>query len=157
MTPDVYLHILHQALFGALAAAGFGVLFNFGFRTLPWCALCGALTLSVRTMGQDLDWSLEGASFVAAITVTGCATFIFRKALGNAADSVALCGCIPMVPGAFFTKALLGFIALTAPHIDNIEPTIVMALQHMLRVLFTLIAIGAGIAIPSHLSRRKVF
>jgi hypothetical protein len=27
-------HLGHQALFGAVAAAGFGVLFNFGWRTL---------------------------------------------------------------------------------------------------------------------------
>ena len=33
MTVDV-LHLVHQAVFGAVAASGFGVLFNFGWRLL---------------------------------------------------------------------------------------------------------------------------
>lgn len=61
MTVDL-LNLLHQALFGGLAASGFGILFNFGWRDLPWCATSGALALAVRTLGQDAGWNLEAAS-----------------------------------------------------------------------------------------------
>jgi len=47
------LYLFHQALFGALAASGFGILFNFGWRDLPWCAASGALALATRTLGQE--------------------------------------------------------------------------------------------------------
>ena len=60
------LHLAHQAAFGALAAVGFGVLFNFGWRGMPWVALTGATALAVRTLGLDAGWSLEAATFVAA-------------------------------------------------------------------------------------------
>lgn len=149
-------HLLHQALFGALAAAGFGVLFNFGFRALPWCAAAGALALAVRTIGQDLAWSLEGASFAAAI-VTSCSVSLLRKQLGPACNAVALAGCIPMVPGAFFGQALLGFLSVTAPNLVDAEATLIVAVQSLLRVIFTLGAIGAGLLIPAHLLRNQDF
>ena len=149
-------HLLHQALFGALAAAGFGVLFNFGFRALPWCAAAGALALAVRTVGQDLAWSLEGASFAAAI-VTSCSVSALRKQLGPACNAVALSGCIPMVPGAFFGQALLGFLSVTAPNLVDAETTLIVAVQSLLRVIFTLGAIGAGLLIPAHLLRNQDF
>ena len=63
---------VHQTICGAVAAAGFAVLFNVSFRLLPWCAASGALALAVRTVCQDLGWNLEGASFAAAL-VTGLA------------------------------------------------------------------------------------
>lgn len=149
-------HLLHQALFGALAAAGFGVLFNFGFRALPWCAAAGALALAVRTVGQDLSWSLEGASFAAAI-VTSCSVSVLRKHLGPACNAVALAGCIPMVPGAFFGQALLGFLSVTAPNLVDAEATLILAVQSLLRVIFTLGAIGAGLLIPAQLLRNQDF
>ena len=149
-------HLLLQALFGAFAAAGFGVLFNFGFRALPWCAAAGALALAVRTIGQDLAWSLEGASFAAAI-VTSCSVSALRKQLGPACNAVALAGCIPMVPGAFFGQALLGFLSVTAPNLVDAEATLIVAVQSLLRVIFTLGAIGAGLLIPAHLLRNQDF
>lgn len=149
-------HLFHQALFGALAAAGFGVLFNFGFRALPWCAAAGALALAVRTVGQDLAWSLEGASFAAAIA-TSCSVSALRRQLGPACNAVALAGCIPMVPGAFFGQALLGFLSVTAPNLVDAEATLILAVQSLLRVVFTLGAIGAGLLIPAHLLRNQDF
>ena len=70
--------LLHQTLCGAIAAAGFGVLFNIGFRSLPWCAVSGALALAMRTYCLDgLGWNLEAASFAAALIV-GAAVQVLR-------------------------------------------------------------------------------
>ena len=151
-----WLHLAHQAFFGAIAAAGFGVLFNFGLRSLVWCGVAGALALAVRTLGQDAGWSLEAASFAAAVT-TSCGMLLLRERLGAAANAMALAGCIPMVPGAFFGQALLGMFAVTAPHAPNADATILMAIEYMLRVIFTVAAIGAGLAIPAHLLRTREF
>ena len=71
--------LLHQTICGAIAAAGFGVLFNIGFRSLPWCAASGALALAVRTGCLDgLHWNLEAASFAAALTVGAAVQFALR-------------------------------------------------------------------------------
>jgi uncharacterized membrane protein YjjB (DUF3815 family) len=156
MTMDAILHLLHQALFGGIAAMGFGVLFNFGFRLLPWCGAAGALALAVRTLGLDDGWSLEAATFAAAIA-TSCSVSLLRRVLGPVCNAVALAGCIPMVPGAFFGQALLSFFALTAPNPVNADQTIVLAIEYILRVIFTLGAIGAGLAIPAHLLKHREF
>jgi len=149
-------HLLHQAVFGAIAAAGFGVLFNFGLRSLPWCAACGALALAVRTAGQDAGWSLEGASFVAAFA-TSCTARLLHMHLGAAGTAMALTGCIPMVPGAFFGQALLGFFELTVPQPQHPDITIILTVEYMLRVIFTLVAIGAGLTIPTRLLHTREF
>jgi uncharacterized membrane protein YjjB (DUF3815 family) len=70
------LHLLHQTICGALAAAGFGVLFNVSFRGLPWCAASGALALALRTAALRQGWSMEAASFVAAIAVGAAVQFL---------------------------------------------------------------------------------
>jgi uncharacterized membrane protein YjjB (DUF3815 family) len=150
------LHLLHQAAFGAVAAAGFGVLFNIGPRRLPWCMAAGALALGVRTLGQQAGWSLEAASFAAAVA-DSVAVWLLRRRLGAASNAVALAGCIPMVPGAFMSQAIIGLFAVTAPHPENETATIVMAMEYMLRVIFTLGAIGAGLAIPTHLLKNRDF
>jgi hypothetical protein len=62
-----------------------------------------------------------------------------------------------MVPGAFFGQALLGMFAVTAPHAANADATILMAMEYILRVIFTVAAIGAGLAIPAHLLRTREF
>ena len=143
-------HVAHQAFFGAVAAWGFGVLFNFGRRCLAWATGFGFVALAVRTVALDAHWSLEAASFAAAF-VTGSLALIFRRRLGAAMETIAVAGCIPMIPGAFFGQALLGFFALTAPDPVAVEATVFQSLQAFLRVVFTLGAIGAGLAIPAHL------
>lgn len=155
MTPDL-IHLLHHSAFGAVAAAGFGVLFNFEARALPWCAAAGALALCVRTLGLDAHWSLEAASFAAAAVVS-LAVRLLRPRQRQASSAMALAGCIPMVPGSFFAQAILGLLALTTPDESDTAATIAAALEYTLRVLFTVGAIGAGLTIPTHLLGDREF
>jgi uncharacterized membrane protein YjjB (DUF3815 family) len=153
MTPNI-LHVLHQAGFGGVAATGFGVLFNYGPRSLAWCFASGAVALAVRTLGLDSGMRLEAASFCAAVAVTVFAAGLLRRPLGTRAGEVAVAGCIPMVPGAFMAQALLGLFAMTATQGPQ-EQAAVATLASLLRVVFTLAAIGAGIAIPLRLLSKQ--
>jgi uncharacterized membrane protein YjjP (DUF1212 family) len=99
--------VAHQTLFGALAAAGFGVLFNFGPRSLVWAALAGALALAVRTVGLQAGWSLEAASFAAAVAV-GFGVQVLHRWYAIAGNALAVAGCIPMIPGSAAAKASSG-------------------------------------------------
>ncbi|MGA2245685.1 MAG: threonine/serine exporter family protein [Verrucomicrobiota bacterium] len=150
------LFVLHQTICGALAAAGFGVLFNIGFRSLPWCALSGAVALAMRTCClEQLGWNLEAASFAAALTV-GAAVQILRTRAGISQNALDVVGCIPMVPGSFAAKAILGMFALTSIDSAHAAETLVTAMQFTLRVMFTIGAIGTGLAIPTLLLRVRV-
>ena len=159
MTPlsaQLMIDVVHQAAFGALAACGFGVLFNFDWLSLIRCSALGALALAVRTFELAGGWSLEAASFSAALAA-GAAVALAAPQRGEGADMVALAGCIPMVPGAFFGKAILGLFALTAPAPAHPGETAIFAIVAMTRVILTLGAIGAGLAIPSQISRHRGF
>jgi uncharacterized membrane protein YjjB (DUF3815 family) len=148
---DFYF-LLHQMVCGAIAAAGFGVLFNIGFRSLAWCAASGGLALGVRTVCLEQGWSLEAASFVAALAV-GSAVHVLCNHTDISQDALDVTGCIPMVPGSFAAKAILGLFALTAPNLTGATETLITAVEYTLRVMFTIGAIGTGLAIPTMLLR----
>jgi len=150
------LHLAHQAAFGAVAAAGFGVLFNFGGRALLWCTVAGALALAVRTSVQGQGGSLEAATFLAA-TATSCAAILTRRWLGPACHAIALAGCIPMVPGAFFGQAMLGYMSVAGDTSGQSTAAIVAASQAFVRVLSIVGSIGAGLAIPAYLLKSRQF
>ncbi len=138
---------LHDVTCGALAAAGFGVLFNIGFKALPWCAASGAFALAIRSIALGLSWRLEAASFVAALAL---ASLVLLLPSSNRASRSALrvVGCIPMIPGALAAKAILGLFAMTAQPSGSGNEAVVSALTTTFRVVFTIGALGTGLAIP---------
>lgn len=147
-----FAFVMHQTVCGAIAAAGFGVLFNVGFRRLPWCAASGALALAVRTCCLGLGWNLEGASFAAALTAGAAVQLLWRRT-EISPDVLDVIGCIPMIPGSFAAKAILGLFAVTTSEVVNESETLLTATQYAFRVMFTTGAIGTGLAIPTLLLR----
>jgi uncharacterized membrane protein YjjB (DUF3815 family) len=148
------IQLLHQSVFGALAAAGFGVLFNVSSRTLPWCTALGALALGVRTLSLQNGLRLESASFLAALAV-GSAVQILQHRFWLVGNPVAVAGCVPMVPGALAAKGILGLVAVTAANAPSPTATLVTAVQDTLRVTLTIVALGTGVAIPTLLFSPK--
>ena len=146
--------LLHHSVCGGLAAAGFGVLFNVESRGLSWCAASGALMLAARTAALERGWSMEAATFVAALA-GGIALLLLPSISCVSRDALHLVGCIPMVPGAFATKAILGFFAMTTLHPTAAGETFLTALDNTLRATFTLGALGTGLAIPTLLLRLR--
>jgi uncharacterized membrane protein YjjB (DUF3815 family) len=147
--------ILQQTVCGAIAAAGFGVLFNISFRSLPWCAATGALALAVRTICLGWGWNLEASSFAAALAV-GFAVQSLQARTDISQEVLSVTGCIPMVPGSFAAKAILGLFALAGQSATDAGGTLITAVQYTLRVAFTIGAIGTGLAIPTLLMRVRI-
>lgn len=146
--------VLHQTVFGAIAAAGFGVLFNVAYRLLPWCAVTGALALAARTLGMELGWSLVGSSFAGALMV-GLAVQLMRMRTEVSLEVFGVAGCIPMVPGSIAAKAILGLFAFSTGVAGDSQPA-ATSFQYALRVMFTMGAIGTGLAIPTLFSRVRL-
>lgn len=149
-------HFIHHAVCGAIAAAGFAVLFNVHFRLLPWCAAFGALALAIRTGCQDLGLNLEGASFAAALAAAVAVQLLRAARPDITQNTLAVVGCIPMVPGSFAAKAVLGLYAITTGSTTNDPQTLLTAVQYTLRVSFIIGAIGTGLAIPTLFMRVRV-
>lgn len=144
------LRLAHQTIFGGIAAAGFGVLFNVRLSSLGWCLIAGALGLLVRDVASQVGWWFESATFGAACVVG----FVAHASQGRATlppSALAVCGCIPMVPGSFAAKLVLGLLALTAPEVSDVSGQLEEVVRHGLRVVFTVGALGAGIALSTGL------
>jgi len=149
-------YFFHQIICGALAAVGFGVLFNISFRSLPWCALTGGLALAVRSCCLSyLGWNLEASSFAAALVVS-TTVLVLRARTDISQNALDVVGCIPMVPGMFAAKAILGMFALTSTDAGHGTETLTEAVQYTLRVMFTVGAIGTGLAIPALMRHVRV-
>ena len=151
--------VAHQAAFGAIAAAGFGVLFNFGPSRLVWSALAGALALSIRTLGLQVGWNLEVSSFVAAVVVAQAAELLRYSPIPvrRPRSVLAIAGCIPMIPGGAATTWIIGLLELTAQNPVDPAASLQVAVSSGLRVVFTIGAIGAGLTMVRSLAPHSDF
>ncbi|MGH8048143.1 MAG: threonine/serine exporter family protein [Chthoniobacterales bacterium] len=148
MTPCLS-HLLHQALFGGIAAAGFGILFNCPPRIIGLCFGAGALALAMRTAGLDA-WGLNlpMSSFFAALLLA-VADRSWQEAQSLRSSVVAVVGCIPMVPGSLVAVGLKNlFMLLKATPGEGVLPA-TAAVESFVIVTCTLAAIGTALAIPS--------
>ena len=148
--------LFQQIVCGALAALGFGVLFNVRPRALAWCAFAGALALTIRSAVLIWGWNLEAASFLAALAV-GATVQGLQARIGISRNTLAAVGCIPMIPGAYAARAILGLMAMTAQQPPTANTTMLAALEFSCRVMFIMGALGTGVAIPTLLTRVRPF
>ena len=148
MSPFVS-HLLHQALFGGSAAAGFGVLFNCPPRLLWLCFASGALALAMRTGGHDIGGlGLPEASFIAAFLIA-VLNRMLEQPDSPRGSVLAVVGCIPMIPGSLAAKGLMNlFELLRATPSEGLLST-TAASENLILVAFTLVGIGTALAIPT--------
>jgi len=90
---------------------------------------------------------MEAASFVAALAV-GVAVQLVPSRFPVSRTALHVVGCVPMIPGAFAAKAILGLFAISAQHPVTNE-TFIASMDNALRVTLIVGALGAGVAIPS--------
>ena len=151
--------LLHQAVFGGLAAAGFGLMFNFGAVTLLWATVAGGIALAVRTAGLEFGWPLEAASFGAAVAVALSVELLGGRVLNvpHAGQTLAVAGCIPMIPGGAAAQCITSLFGISTLAPAEAQIALVGSASAGLEVLFTLGAIGAGLTIVWSLAPRREF
>jgi uncharacterized membrane protein YjjB (DUF3815 family) len=144
---NLLLHFIHQAFFGGLAAAGFGILFNCPPRMILQFVGAGALALAVRTAGQAAELNLPEASFFAALVVAAAERVLqpFQQTRGSIIATVA---CIPMVPGSMAAKGLTNLFTLLQARPPEEIAAATNGMRNLLEVTLTLAAIGTALAIP---------
>jgi uncharacterized membrane protein YjjB (DUF3815 family) len=122
---------------------------------LPHCFGAGALALAVRTIGQDFGCSLAVASFFAAllVAITNKASQDPNSPRGSV---LAVVGVIPMIPGSLAANVFLSVFAfLRSGQSQGVDAT-VATWDNLLMLIFTLAAIGTGLALPSLVPAAKV-
>jgi uncharacterized membrane protein YjjB (DUF3815 family) len=142
-----FVQLLHHSVCGGVGAVGFAVLFNVKARALPVCAAMGALAVGLRTVALAFGWTMEAASFLGAIGL-GLMIQLLPATVGVSRNAMNVLGVIPMIPGALIANAMLGLFAITATPVSEVEKAVPIALACALRVTFSILALGTGLAIP---------
>lgn len=151
----ILTEILIKGFWAGIAAIGFAILFNVPRRTLfpIWCigAMGGLIKFSIMTF----DVNVVFASFFGAVAVG-----VVAIQMAHLKDSPPLVfsipSVIPMVPGVFAYKFMLGMIALTSIESSEVYlQTLIDTVNNGAKMLFVLIALGTGVAIPMLLTRKE--
>lgn len=149
---ELIIHVIHYGLFGALASLGFAVLFNVPKHTLLGCALSGGIAISIRTLLMSYGVSIEFATLAGATSVGFCG-FYFKHRWHVPAPIFTVTGSIPMVPGTFAFKAMIGLVTIAVE--PNVSPEVqAETLKNLIQTGLVLGAIGLGIAAPSLMFQR---
>lgn len=147
--------IIEKSFWCGLAAIGFGILFNVPRRTLWTIGLIGMLGGAIKFGFLYIESSIVLASLLGAIVVG----FLSIPAAHNknAPPLVfAIPSVIPMVPGAFAYRTILGLIDLT----QNIDKEIYInvlqdTVSNGLKTIFVLMSLAVGVSFPMLIARKE--
>jgi len=150
------LVLYEKGIWFGFAAIGFAILFNVPVRTLLiiWImAAMGGLTKVLMIhylLVGPVFASLCGASLIGILSIPAA----HNK---HAPPMVfAIPAAIPMVPGVFAYRTMLGLIKLASDHvIANYNETIADTLNNGLKAMFIIMALAGGVAIPMLITRKE--
>ena len=151
----ILLDIITKSIWAGFAAIGFAILFNVPRRTIFPIWVLGAIGGLIKFSAMHFETGIVLASFLGA-TVVG----IISVKLAHMRNSPPLVfstpSVIPMVPGFFAYKMMLGLIALTSiENTDAYLQTLIETVNNGAKMMFVLISLGTGVAIPMLLSRKE--
>jgi uncharacterized membrane protein YjjB (DUF3815 family) len=153
-----FINILEKGFWAGLAALGFAILFNVPQRTLFVIWAMGALggLTKFLLLGVEVNIvlsSLAGAALIGVLSVYAA----HNKHAPPLVFSIP--SVIPMVPGAFTYRMILGCMELagTGSNSETYLKTLAETTNNGLKAIFILIALSAGVAIPMLVTRKDTF
>ena len=153
-----YISLLEKGFWAGFAALGFAILFNVPQRTLVVIWAMGALGGLTKFFLLNLEVNIVIASLVGA-TVIGVLS-VYAAHNKQAPPLVfSTPSVIPMVPGAFAYRMMLGCMELasTTTNSPTYLKTLADTTNNGLKAMFILIALSAGVAIPMLVTRKDTF
>lgn len=151
---DMLFIIVQDAFWSAMASVGFGVLFNVPPRVLAYAALVGAVGHSVRRALELAGVGIEIGTLVGAVVV-GFGGYYLGRRLGVPTTVLTIPGAIPLVPGAFAYRAMIGLLQMTAATPESVTALLAEISLNGVKTGLILAALAIGIAAPSLLLDRQ--
>lgn len=153
-----WIDITANAFWCGIAAVGFAILFNTPAKALVQVWLGGFIAGWIKFFAllTPVGLGIVGASFLGA-AVCGIVMVFIANWRNLPPLIIAIPSVIPLVPGVFAYKTLLGMMKLTRT-MDEDYPAILSATVHSgLKTLFVVLGISLGIVIPIQLFRQKKY
>lgn len=150
-----WIPFLEHWIWLGFAAVGFAILFNVPIRTLWVIFTLGAIGGSLKLVTMKLGGGIILGSFFGAMLVGFLSIYAAHNR--HAPPFVfAIPSVIPMVPGAFAYRMMLGIIRLTSDVDQATFDTLIHGtVNNGLKALFVLMALSLGVSAPMLLFRRS--
>ncbi len=144
---------LEPALMAAITASAFAVLFSVPGRTLLMTALLGALGVAFKFSLMSAGWSVIEGTFVAACAV-GLSSMWLAWRFHAPTVVFSLPAVIPMVPGVFAYRAMMGVLEFTRGEVLGQE-LLLSIISNGLTTAFVFLSLAIGVSLPNLLLRGR--
>ncbi len=148
--------LLEKGIWFGFAALGFAILFNVPQRTLFIIWIIAALGGLTKLILIQLNIEITIATFAGA-SLIGILS-VYAAHTKHAPPLVfSIPAVIPMVPGIFAYRMMLGLMKLssTAATSDTYSISLAETVSYGLKTLFILMALAVGVAVPMLISRKE--
>ena len=152
---DIVIYLISKWAFLAGAAIGFGILFNVPFRTLLMIGIMAILGGSLKFLNLKLGGGIVIGSFYGALLI-GFLSIPAAHWRHSPPFVFAIPSVIPMVPGTFAYRMMLGCVRLT----NNLSGPDFLKLwtdtvDNGLKTFWILLALALGVSAPMLLFRAQ--
>jgi uncharacterized membrane protein YjjB (DUF3815 family) len=155
MSDNLILLLLEDALWSAIAALGFAILFNVPRHALIYAVLGGAVSHALRTLLiHEFHVSVELGTLLGSMLIGFWAKWCAQR-LEMPSLIFAVAGAIPMVPGFFAYSTMIGLLQAAALPADSVAPILIGAALNAIKTGLILAAIAVGIVSPTLLFLRE--
>ena len=152
-----WIDIAIKAFWCGWAAVGFGILFNVPSKTLFSIWIVGAVAGLVKftVLFLSADAPIIRSSFFAALAA-GAFGILMAHLRREPPLIFAIPSVIPLVPGVFVYKTMIGFVKLSGTVGDDYSLVLSQTVHNGIMALFIVMAIAIGVAIPMNILRKNM-
>lgn len=145
-----WFNIITKSLLAGTAAMGFGILFNVPQRVLIHIFALGLIGAFLKFLFHSMEVSVVLASLIGASTI---GFLSIQAAMSKHAPPLvfSIPAVIPMVPGLFTYRAMLGIIKLSKSVGDDYNQIIAETVNNGLNALLILMCLAVGVGLPNFL------
>lgn len=148
-----WLELIEKGFWGGWAAIGFAVLFNVPARALWSVYMLGFIGVLAKFSLLEFNVHVVLAALIGASLV---GIFSIKAAHKKHAPPLifAIPSVIPLVPGIFAYKTMLGIISLTEKVGDNYNQILADTINNGTKATFIIMALAVGVSIPNLITRK---
>ncbi len=146
--------ILGKAFWCGWGALGFGILFNVPPRTLFAIWMGGAIGGFLKFSLLQLSFGVVFASFTGALVI-GFSSIPIAHFRHVPPMIFAIPSVIPLIPGVFAYRTMLGLMKLTGNIGPDYNSIIAETINNGSKTLFIIMSLAMGVAVPMHLMRKE--
>lgn len=150
-----WFELIEKCLWFGVAALGFAVLFNVPPRTLVNVFLIAAAGCLCRLLLMQDHINIIFATFLGACLI-GLLSILGAHKNSTAPFILSIPAVIPMVPGVFIYRLILGLVRIAEYSNGNYPPQLLSdTVNYGMKSFFILGSIAMGVAFPLLISRKE--